>query len=152
MTKSQKIVTLCAASFLAGAPAFAHHSIVYFDRTQIIEGEGEVTEVYWGNPHIRFTVSGADARSVPQIWEIETSSVRTAGRFGLTEGLITTGTRVRIAGNPSSVLENRVLLTNILLPDGRELLFGVGERYQSRWPGQRIGEDASGDIGLTDSF
>ena len=152
ITKCRIIIAACVASFFAGSAAFAHHSIIYFDRTQIIEGEGEVTEIYWGNPHIRFTVAGLDARGALQVWEIETSSISTVSRFGLTADLITTGIEVRIAGNPSSVLANRVLLTNMLLPNGREILFGNGERYQARWSGQKMGEDTQADTRQTDSF
>jgi len=87
-----------------------------------------------------------------QVWEIETSSISTVSRFGLTADLITTGIEVRIAGNPSSVLANRVLLTNMLLPNGREILFGNGERYRARWSGQKMDEDTQADIRQTDSF
>ncbi len=54
------------------------------------------------------------------------------------------GTQVRIAGNPNVALENRVLLTNMLLPDGREILFGEGERFQLRWGRLLTGEDGRG--------
>jgi hypothetical protein len=141
-TISRNIITLCVALFIAGSPASAHHSIIYFDRTKVIEGEGEVSEIYWGNPHIKFTLTGADAHGAPQVWEIETSSVAAVSRFGLTADLITPGMRIRIAGNPNVALANRILLTNMLLPNGREILFGNGERYQARWSGQGMGEDA----------
>ena len=53
----------------------AHHSFLgRFDVESIVELEGEVTEVYWRNPHssITLTVEDENGRSIP--WEIETNA------------------------------------------------------------------------------
>ena len=47
----------------------AHHSSApYFDHSRVIEAEGEITEVLWQNPHIRFTLRDDQGRD----WDIET--------------------------------------------------------------------------------
>lgn len=125
----------------ASAPVLAHHSTnVIYDRSQIVETEGEVTAVSWRNPHIRFSVRADDG----SVWEIETNSVSIVSRFGLTPGLVDPGTRVTIAGNPTRASNSGMWLTNMLLPDGQEILFGA--QYQARWSEDTIGEDIRGSV------
>lgn len=121
--------------------SLAHHSVgPVYDRSQFVEIEGEVASVSWRNPHIRLTVTAPDA----SVWEIETNSVSIVSRFGLTADLVDPGTRVRIAGNPSRAGSNGMWLTNMLLPDGQEILFGA--QYQARWSDKTIGEDIRGEV------
>ena len=121
--------------------AFAHHStaLVYHRDGAIIEAEGVITEVSWVNPHVRFKMRGAGADGVERLWDIETNSVSTISRFGLTAGLVAVGNRVKVAGNGGRVADNVLWLTNMMLPSGREILFGSS--VQPRWSQQTIGND-----------
>lgn len=155
-------VSKLRSGWFAGAPlallcmsAYAHHATgPAYDRSRLVEAEGDVTEVLWRNPHVRFTLRSADADGAERIWNIETNSVSIVSRFGLSAGLVDPGTRVRIAGNPGRVSENAMWLTNMLLPSGEEILFGA--RIEPRWSGQTIGADIrsavapdpSGELGI----
>ncbi len=134
-------VSIVAASFVAAAAASAHHSTaaVYDRAGPLIEAEGVITEVAWVNPHVRFKMRGAGADGVERLWEIETNSVSIVSRFGLTAELVSIGNRVRIAGNGGRQANNVMWLTNMLLPNGNEILFGAAVR--PRWSQQTIGRD-----------
>jgi Family of unknown function (DUF6152) len=121
--------------------AYAHHStaLVYNRDGALIEAEGVITDVAWGNPHVRFKMRGAGADGVERLWEIESNSVSIVSRFGLTAALVAAGTRVKVAGNGGRQLDNVLWLTNMLLPSGEEILFGAAVR--PRWSQQTIGRD-----------
>jgi len=126
--------------------ALAHHStaLVYDRGGALIEAEGVITEVAWVNPHVRFKMRGAGADGVERLWEIESNSVSIVSRFGLNAGLVAEGTRVKVAGNGGRTANNVLWLTNMLLPNGSEILFGNGIR--PRWSQQTIGTDIRGAV------
>jgi hypothetical protein len=132
---------LAAAAAWLATSAYGHHStaLVYHRDGPIIEAEGVITEVAWVNPHVRFKMRGAGADGVERVWEIETNSVSTVSRFGLTAELVAAGNRVKVAGNGGRVADNVMWLTNMMLPSGREILFGAAVR--PRWSEQTIGSD-----------
>jgi hypothetical protein len=127
-------------AWLAG-PAAAHHStaLVYHRDGPIIEAEGVITAVAWVNPHVRLELRGTGADGVERLYKIESNSVSTVSRFGLTEALVATGTRVRVAGNAGRHADDVLWLTNMLLPGGEEILFGAA--VKARWSERTIGTD-----------
>ena len=139
-------VGIVGAAGLVAAGASAHHSTaaVYDRGGAIIEAEGVITEVAWVNPHVLFKMRGAGADGVERLWEIETNSVSIISRFGLTAELVSVGNRVRVAGNGGRQADNVMWLTNMLLPNGSEILFGGGIR--PRWSQQTIGRDIRGAV------
>jgi hypothetical protein len=140
-------VLRCAAvAAFGGLPAHAHHStaLVYHRDGPIIEAEGVITRVAWVNPHVRFTMRGAGSDGVEREWEIESNSVSTVSRFGLTAELVAVGNSVKVAGNGGRVADNVLWLTNMMLPNGREILFGSAVR--PRWSQETIGSDIRGAV------
>jgi len=125
-------ITLVAASVLA------HHATApAYDRGRVIELSGEITDVSWRNPHIHLTLQTTDEGGESVAWDLETNSVSIVSRFGLSPDLVTPGTRVRVAGNPGRINERALWLTNALLDDGREILFGSA--YLPRWTEDTVG-------------
>ena len=145
---SPRLGTLAfAAAAAASAPAaFAHHStaLVYDRDGALIEVEGTITEVAWVNPHVRFKLRGVGPDGVEREWDIESNSVSNVSRFGLTAELVAAGTRVKVAGNGGRQLDNVLWLTNMLLPNDQEILFGQAVR--ARWSQQTIGRDVRGAV------
>lgn len=144
-----------AAALSAAGGAAAHHStaLVYDRGGRLIEVEGVVTEVAWTNPHVRLKLRGAGPDGVERLWDVESNSVSTVSRFGLTADLVAAGTRVKVAGNGGRHADNVLWLTNMLLPSGAEILFGAG--VSPRWSAETIGRDVrsavaadSQDLGL----
>ena len=121
-------VAACSAPLAHG-----HHSTsaVYNRDGALIEAEGVITNVAWVNPHVRFEMRGAGADGVERLWKIESNSVSIVSRFGLSAEVVAAGTRVKVAGNSGRQANDVMLLTNMLLPSGHEILFGAG--IQPRW-------------------
>jgi hypothetical protein len=126
--------------------AHGHHStaLVYHRDGPIIEAEGVITQVAWVNPHVRFTMRGVGPDGIERDWEIETNSVSTVSRFGLTAELVAAGNQVKVAGNGGRVADDVLWLTNMMLPNGREILFGAAVR--PRWSSETIGADIRGTV------
>jgi hypothetical protein len=111
-------------SLLLPPHSSAHHSFAgVYDQDQVIEVEGELTRVFWRNPHIRLWVKDGDG----QTWEIEGGALRWLERGGITRDLFVEGDVIRVAGNPARRKAKLFAANNVLLPDGREALMGVGQ-------------------------
>lgn len=137
---------LALATTVVAPAVLAHHStaLVYHRDGPLIEVEGVITEVAWVNPHVRFQLRGTGADGVERLWEIESNSVSTVSRFGLTAELVAVGTRVKVAGNGGRQADNVLWLTNMMLPSGSEILFGSS--VKPRWSQQTIGTDIRGAV------
>ena len=119
---------------LIGSTVYAHHSSApYYDHGRVVEVEGEITEVLWQNPHIRFTLRDDDSRE----WDIETTSVSVLSRWGLSAEVIEVGSRVRAAGSAGKRSDTALWVTNMLLPTGQEVLLSA----RPRWSDNTLGED-----------
>jgi hypothetical protein len=132
---------LMLASLVTLRTAEAHHSFAKFDQQKSIELEGEITEVSWQNPHIRFTLQGAGSDGKAQVWHLETASPGILRRAGITAGNVAVGDLVKVAGNPAVNGDPELNATNMLLPDGRELL--LSPQAPARFAGRVVGDGAS---------
>ena len=104
-------------------PANGHHSAsVLYDRNDIVEIAGLLTEVKWQNPHVVFTVSvtGDDGREVP--WLVEEAALLFQERRGVTRDHYQVGEIIRVAGYRGRGNRAAIFATNTLLADGRELM------------------------------
>jgi hypothetical protein len=117
---------------LMTAPAAAHHSYVEFDQQNPVEIEGTLVAAAWQNPHSRLTVAGADGVR----WDIESSGVNGLRRAGAPLELYEVGTKVKVAGWPSTRSAGRLFGTNILSAGGQELILF---RAPPRWGAGAIG-------------
>lgn len=107
-------------------PVLAHHGpptseVLYMD--ELIELEGELTEVLWRNPHPRARVDVVNSAGETATWELELGpapgvlerrGVDRQDLFG----------RVRAAGYISKRNPESLGVVHFLLPDGRELTQG----------------------------
>jgi hypothetical protein len=121
-----------AAIALLSAPADAHHSYVEFDQQSSVEIEGTLVAAAWQNPHSRLTVAGADGTR----WDIESSGVNGLRRAGAPLELFEIGTKVKIAGWPSTRIASRLYGTNILSATNQELILF---RAPPRWTANPFG-------------
>ena len=92
------LLAILEACCLPPLLAFAHHSPnVHFDRSEVIEIEGELTEIYWRNPHVQLTVETTVEQGAKKTWEIEYLAPRFLSRQGVTADLLREGDTIRIA-------------------------------------------------------
>ena len=118
-----------AFTFFALNVANAHHSFAKFDNQRTIELEGEVTAVHWQNPHVHLTVRGRIEGGQIQDWDLETNSPGVLRRTGIDASQVKVGDRVRVAGSPAVDQGPEMFARNVLLADGRELLFSANQPY-----------------------
>lgn len=111
---------------LAAAQGLAHHTITRFDRSRIVDVEGEVVELTWANPHVRMSLRVTEADGSTTDWHIEGQSVSNLGRMGMTADLFAPGTTVKLAGWPSRTGEPELGMTNALLAGQEYVTFTTG--------------------------
>jgi len=131
-----KLITVSGLVLLP-ALALAHHS-----RTQyagdVQEIQGELVSVAWANPHAAFGISVTNESGDSDIWYLESwGSPYVLSRMGVKKDDFVVGSQVRMAGRPSTLVANRLLLTNMLRDDGTEIVLAAdGERY---WNNAQVG-------------
>ena len=111
---------LCAFALWGASFALAHHSVAYYSSTDGIELAGEIASIRWQNPHIRFELRTVGADGVAKVWRLESSAVFLREKDGVTRDLFRVGDAVKVYGRTSPHDASALLVTNILLPDGRE--------------------------------
>ncbi len=119
---------------LSTAPQ-AHHSTAEYDGEIIVEARGEVTKVLWQNPHVRLEISTERFDGVKPLWLLEGQNPGDLDRARIPRDVIKVGDTVTFAGNPSTRRERRMYVTNVLLPDGREIALRASA--QPRWSPDR---------------
>ena len=116
--------------------ASAHHSRAHFS-DEISELEGELVEIVWRNPHPGFTLRTVGDDGQEELWSMETAALYTLRRGGITADLFHVGDRVRVAGQKSLYEARDLVVTNMLLPSGREVM--TIPSAAPRWDAERIG-------------
>lgn len=120
--------------------AFGHHGsnanpALYF-ADNLLELEGEITGVFWRNPHPRLMLTVVGGDGVETDWELELAgSVNSLYRDGINDDLVRIGDQVRAAGAVSRRNPSSIGLQNLLLPSGEE--FTSGNR-ETRWTSDRL--------------
>lgn len=135
-------ITVSLLILLVSPSALAHHSATaFFDRETIMEVEGTVTEVYWRNPHVGFKLDVVNDAGETVEWELEAGTTNTLTRRGFTADSLNIGERVRAAGAASRRGEPAIFVSNLLLPNGDEVI--VSDRNEPlRWTAD-AGDDAA---------
>ncbi len=118
--------------------AIAHHGIsAKFDTQASIEITGEINEVTWRNPHVLFTINVTDDDGQQALWSAETLSNSMMRKNAISQDVLRPGQQVIIAGLPSLYGENDIYPTNMLLADGREIVFNG--TVEPRWSDAVVG-------------
>ena len=105
----------------------AHHSTSEYS-LETSEIEGVVSAKFWKNPHVIFNVVTDDGAE----WIVEGSSVSSQNRRGITSDVFDVGDRLKVAGRASMRRDNDMIMSNILLASGQELM--LGNNGTPHWP------------------
>lgn len=130
MRAQRRAWTAAIGIAMAMSASQAHHSTAEYDHDTVVEFEGELVRVYWGNPHPLYTLRTVSAQGDERLVELEGSAVYVLERVGVREAMIRVGERVRVAGYPSARRPDWVQVSNMLLEDGYEVLERGAQR---RW-------------------
>src|SRR5262245_27017065 len=148
-----------ASALLVPAAAGAHHSRTQYDGSEVQEIQGELISVSWANPHAIFGVRVTSASGETATWQLESwGSPYVLSRMGVSQDQFVVGSQVRLAGRASTLVKNRFLLTNMLRPDGTEVVLTTeGDTFwkdgrqlggRAQWKDQEITTAAQEDRGL----
>lgn len=125
--------------FLSLPAAYAHHSFFgRFDTGASMELEGVVREIHWRNPHAHIFLEARDENGESVLWDLESGSPTLMQRAGIPRQALQVGQRIRVAAYPPLTGKKEAFATNVLLPDGRELVLQTGA--QARFKDQYIGD------------
>ena len=117
----------CTAAWLPGL-LWAHHSFpVFYNTSRVAEVAGTIVDVVWANPHVRFSLRSENGEH----WEVESNSVRGMERAELSELVIAVDGWLKVAGFPARNGEKKMYSSNVLLPDGSEVVLRPGS--ERRW-------------------
>lgn len=133
------MASLCRLPLLMLLPiaALAHHSNAEYDRSIVVELEGEIVEAVWRNPHVGLTLRVVDGAGQAADWTMEAADYTGTMRRGVPDHAFEAGDHVRVAGFGSMRRPHRMLVTNVLLPDRSEVLLVGGT--QPRWSQRFVG-------------
>jgi hypothetical protein len=120
ISRIPEIVVALSLAVLSAA-ASAHHSTTEFDQSKVVEIDGVIVDVFWRNPHVVVKVA-TNMDDPDEVWQLEGASVSSLSRRGLTRDMLNKGDFVRAAGYASTRQDSLMLLSNLLLPSGKELL------------------------------
>ena len=123
ISRMANLIAVFGALTFFAVSAAAHHGPSIeplYDTSEVVEFEGEVTDVFWRNPHARFRVRVTAGPQTGEIWEIETNPPGPLSRTGFTPDLFPIGSQVKVAGVVSRRRPNYMSLYNLLLPNGYE--------------------------------
>ena len=117
--------------------SFAHHAVSgRYDPTQVIEIEGEVTDILWRNPHVQVTINVRNDSGEVEIWNVATTSLSNLRRWQISADFISTGDIIRVAGNPERRGGNGMYLSNVLTTSGEEVL--LAPNIEPRWSDRTV--------------
>ena len=117
-----------------GAPALAHHSGAWFDRSKVIALEGAVvTKVEWRNPHFWLHLDVPDGKGGTEQWSLEGPSSSQVVDNGISPEILKVGARLNAYAFPGRDRSKRLgairgfqlngkqyLLQDVPLGTGRE--------------------------------
>ena len=147
------IFNLAMAAIAAALPlqASAHHSMAEWDRSNVYEMEGEIVNVVWANPHIRWTMRITNDEGEDELWRMAGTSPNHLTRRGVTAELLQVGDVITVVGSPSTRRPLNFIVNSALMADGAEVLWrGLGPAVDPHWPNARtvIG---SGEWGVAEA-
>ncbi len=129
-------IALVISAFTLAWPALAHHGPIgnpdLYLSDNLMEFEGEITEVFWRNPHPRLRMRVVDENGEEDTWELELdgSPISYARRGVSAEDFAQIGDRVRVAGVEALFAQRALGVLHYLRPDGSEHVF---RNRELRW-------------------
>ena len=117
-------ITVSLALFILSWPALGHHSVTaFYDQDRRVEIEGTVTEIFWRNPHVGFTIEVVNAEGVVEEWATEGNTTSELVRRGFNRESVNIGDRVKAAGRASRRGVRMIFggPSHLLLPGGEEV-------------------------------
>jgi Family of unknown function (DUF6152) len=119
--------TLLVGCQMAAQPALAHHAASgLYDRSTTVAVSGTIDSVFWRNPHVRLSLAVAGADGATEMWEVETGSVNTLERMGVTADRFNVGDRIDVSGYAGRGGRKIMFAQEMVAANGESLPLGGG--------------------------
>lgn len=109
------LASVCAAAFAARVDA--HHSVAAEFSTEVGELSGEITQVWYTNPHIRYRLS-VDQPGGAEDWELQAGNVTNLRRAGWFEDTLEVGDRITVSGRLGHSGAHKLMIGEVAFADG----------------------------------
>ena len=107
------------ASLALQPPVRAHHSFAaVFDAERVGTVSGEVREVRFANPHVRYLILVEKEDGTTEEWDVQSHDVRTMRRMGWGVTTVRPGEILEVTGALARDGANRISMDSVVLPDG----------------------------------
>jgi hypothetical protein len=104
------------------AAASAHHSVAAeFDTSQHGELQGEITRVWFANPHVRYRLSVQKDDGTIETWELQAGNVTNLRKQDWTADSLKVGDRITASGDFGRNGAKKLRIQKIVFADGRQL-------------------------------
>lgn len=111
------LLVLMFSSFSA-----AHHAVtVAYDTENLRTIEGDVTDIFWRNPHVVVTIERILENGEQETWEAESGSTNSLQRIGIGRDIVSVGDHVALTGAVSRRGLNSMAAYTMTLADGTEV-------------------------------
>ena len=115
-----RIQAACLA-LIVSADALAHHAFTGYDTDNPQSMEGEVTAVFWRNPHIVVTIERVLENGEREIWEAEGGALNSLLRAGVGRDVVAVGDRVSLFGVLSRREQHHMAVYTMTASDGSQV-------------------------------
>src|SRR5262245_12671039 len=116
----RRLAAVCSLSLLAARAALAHHSVAAeFDTSKQADLEGEITQVWFANPPVRYRLTVTNADGTKTDWELQGGNVTGLLRQGWTESSLRVGDRVTASGDLGWNDAKKLRIREVVTTDGR---------------------------------
>ncbi|MEO8096750.1 MAG: DUF6152 family protein [Acidobacteriota bacterium] len=121
-----KTIWVMAVVLCAAAAVQAHHGFTAFDKNTVVTMKGTVKEFHYVNPHSVVDFEVKDAQGKVRRWQGEMTSPSHLSPKGWTATSLEAGDEITVSGYPGKNGVPSIWVTQIRMPDGKELKVEAG--------------------------
>jgi hypothetical protein len=116
-----RLLAVAALALLVPMPmSWAHHSVAAeFDVSQQAELKGEITHVWFSNPHVRYRLTITNSDRTTEDWELQAGNITNLLRQNWTEDSLRVGDRVTASGDLGRDGAKKLRIREVVIADGR---------------------------------